>query len=89
MSHFHVTQFHTYAMFKIKKNSNILHTGTEFVSCRKCKGNETEVVEEYCWAMAQAAEKSCCGRSGSNMLEFVCVCVYIYIYIYIYIVDRM
>jgi hypothetical protein len=39
----------------------------------------------------QAAGGSCCGRSGSSVLEFgyqldrlvyVCVCVYIYIYIY-------
>jgi hypothetical protein len=28
------------------------------------------VAEEYCWAITQAAGRSCCGRSGSSMLEF-------------------
>jgi len=27
------------------------------------------VAEEYCWAITQAAGRSCCGRSGSNALE--------------------
>jgi len=27
------------------------------------------VAEEYCWAMTQAMGQSCCGSSGSGMLE--------------------
>ena len=30
--------------------------------------NETKVAEEYCWAITQAAGRSCCGRSGSSVL---------------------
>ena len=33
------------------------------------KGDKT-VAEEYCWAITQAAGRSCCGRSGSSVLEF-------------------
>jgi hypothetical protein len=36
----------------------------------KCK--ETKVAEEYCWAITQAAERYCCGRSGSSESEFGC-----------------
>jgi len=28
-----------------------------------------KVTEGYCWAITQAAERSCCGRSGSIVLE--------------------
>jgi hypothetical protein len=28
------------------------------------------VAEEYCWAITQAAGRSCCGRSGYRVLEF-------------------
>jgi hypothetical protein len=28
------------------------------------------VAEEYCWAITEAAGRSCCGRSHSRMLEF-------------------
>jgi len=34
------------------------------------KAHETKVVEEYHWAITQAAERFCCGRSGSAVLEF-------------------
>ena len=41
-----------------------------------------KVAEEYCWAITQAARPSCCGRSGSSVLNsgfqvnsLVCVCV--------------
>ena len=57
------------------------------------------MTEEYCWAITQAAGRSCCGRSGSSVLEFgfqldcsectkvynVCVCVCVFVYIYIYV----
>ena len=29
------------------------------------------LAEEYCWAITQAAGRSCCGRSGSSALESV------------------
>jgi hypothetical protein len=29
------------------------------------KGSETLLAEEYCWAITQAAGRSCNGRSGS------------------------
>ena len=86
LSIFTLPNFTPTQCLKIKiNNSNILHMGTEFVPCGECKGNETEVAEEYCWAIAQGAEKSCCGRSGAvcRSLNFkwtlwcvyVCVCV--------------
>jgi hypothetical protein len=28
------------------------------------------VAEEYCWAITQAAGRSCCGSAGSVVLEF-------------------
>ena len=28
------------------------------------------MAKEYCWAITQTARRSCCGRSGSNELEF-------------------
>jgi len=28
------------------------------------------MVEEYCWAITPAAGRTCCGRSGSGVLEF-------------------
>jgi len=28
------------------------------------------MTEEYCWAITQAVERSCCHRSGSRVLEF-------------------
>jgi hypothetical protein len=37
---------------------------------RGCRHSETKVAEEYCWAITQTARRSCCGRSGSNELEF-------------------
>ena len=42
--------------------------------------NETKLTEEYCWAITQAAGRSCCGRSGSITLEFG---------FFTYIVDHM
>jgi hypothetical protein len=32
-------------------------------------GNEGAMSEEYCWAITQAAGRSCCGQSGSGVLE--------------------
>ena len=30
-----------------------------------------EGAEEYCWAITQEAERSCCGRSSSSVTQFV------------------
>jgi hypothetical protein len=38
-------------------------------SLREWKRSETKVTEEYCWAITQAAGPSCCGRSGSSVLQ--------------------
>jgi len=48
------------------------------------------LAEEYCWAITQAAGRSCCGRSGSSVLEFgyqldSLVCTYIYSWPYSYV----
>jgi len=53
-------------------------------------------MEEYCWAITQVEERSCCGRSSSRVLEFgfllgsleyayIYICIYVCIYIYIHI----
>jgi hypothetical protein len=34
------------------------------------KYNETEVAEQYCWAITQASGWSCCGQSGCDVLKF-------------------
>ena len=34
------------------------------------KRNKTKVKEEYCSAITQAAGQSCCGPSGSSVVEF-------------------
>jgi hypothetical protein len=39
-------------------------------SLRVLKRNETEVEEEYCWAITRAAGRSYCGRSDSSILDF-------------------
>jgi hypothetical protein len=42
-----------------------------FKTCRifPC-GNEGAMSKEHCWAITQAAGRSCCGRSGPSVLEF-------------------
>jgi hypothetical protein len=32
--------------------------------------SETKLAGEYCWAITQAAGRSCCGQSGSTVLVF-------------------
>ena len=39
-------------------------------SFRQWKYNKTKVAEEYCWAITQTVGRSCCGRSGSGVLDF-------------------
>jgi hypothetical protein len=48
----------------LKGASNFLLAGV--------KAQETKVAEEYCWAITQAAGRSCCGLSSSSVLEFEC-----------------
>ena len=40
-----------------------------FFFLRKLRWN-ANVVEEYCWVITEAAGRSCCGRSGSSLLEW-------------------
>jgi hypothetical protein len=54
--------------FKNWKINNSLET-RQF-SSHDWKRSETKLVEEYCWAIIQAAGRSYCGRSGSRVLEF-------------------
>jgi len=35
------------------------------------KAQSRKVTEEYCWAITQEGERSCCKQSGSNVLYFV------------------
>jgi len=42
----------------------------EFFFLRKQKRNDLNVAEEYCWALTQAAGRSCCSRSGVRVLGF-------------------
>jgi len=35
-----------------------------------CKLNDAQLAKEYCWAITQVAGRSCCGRSGSGVLDF-------------------
>jgi hypothetical protein len=39
------------------------------MSLQELKRSEMKVAEEYSWAITQAARLSCCGRSGSSVLE--------------------
>ena len=60
-------------------------------SFRQGKSYETNVVEEYCWAITVATEQLCCSRSGSSVLEqpgfhlYALVCSYVVEHTYIYI----
>jgi hypothetical protein len=82
LSQYHVPQFQTYAILRIKKWNNIFDTRAEFFPCR----DETTMRRsfgEYCWAITQAAGRSCCNRSDSSVLVFgfrvvsvVCTCMY-------------
>ena len=77
-----VTKFHfaTLKMLKKKRSS--------YFRLREWNRNQTEVTEGYCWAITQAAGRSCCDRSGSRVcwsLNFNWTPLYVYIYIYIYI----
>jgi hypothetical protein len=45
--------------------------GAPKFSLHERKRSETKLMEQYCWAITQAAGRSCCGRSGSGALEFV------------------
>jgi hypothetical protein len=40
------------------------------LTLQEWKRNETKVAEEYCWAITQAAVKSCCSRLVASVLEF-------------------
>jgi hypothetical protein len=31
---------------------------------------DKNVAKQYCWVMTQVTKQSCCGQSGSNVLEF-------------------
>ena len=53
---------------------------------REWRHSETNVTEEYCWAMTQEAGRSCRGRSGSSVMEFGFELDSL---VYTYIVDRM
>jgi len=62
------------------------------ISLREPKRNETQVAEEYCCAITQAAGRSCCSRSGSSVFEcgftpnfFIHVYVWSYVCVYTYI----
>jgi len=39
-------------------------------SLRNCKLNEAKLAEEYCRAITHGAERSYCGLSGYNVLDF-------------------
>jgi hypothetical protein len=60
-------------------------------SFRQGKSYETNVVEEYCWAITVATERLCCSRLGSSVLEqpgfhlYALVCTYVVEHTYIYI----
>jgi hypothetical protein len=51
------------------KIKNIFYTPAKR-SLRELKRKQKKAVGEYCWAITQAAGRSSCGRSGSNVLGF-------------------
>ena len=56
----------------------------------ECKRNETNLAEEYCWAMTQAAGRSFCGRSGASVVGLgfkldSAIYVYIHTHVHTYI----
>ena len=71
---------------KVEKWNNTFETGQNFSLWRR-RRNDTKVAEEFCWAITQAAGRSCCSRSGSCVLEFgfqldSLVCTYIFDHTY-------
>ena len=50
-------------------NNSVTETRAEFFLAG-IKAQWRKSGEEYCWAVTQAAARTCCGRSGSRVLEF-------------------
>jgi len=63
---FKLCNFRRKKFFNAKRNLKI---AAKF-SFHERKRSETNLMEEYCWAIAKAEGQSCCGRSGSGVLEF-------------------
>ena len=53
---------------KKNRNNSSLQIAPNF-TVLEWKCNESNVAEEYCWTITQAAGRSCCGRSDSRVLE--------------------
>jgi hypothetical protein len=55
-------------------------------SLRESKFSQTDLTEEYCWAITQAAARSCCIRSDFSVLEFG---FKLHSLVHTYVVDHM
>ena len=56
------------------KELKLLQRSADF-SSREWEGSKTKVGKEYCWAITQAAGRSCGCRSGSRISgDFPCIC---------------
>jgi len=71
MRNFNLRSFRLTRFLNSKKENEIrifLEIVLDFPLLKK-KHNESNVAEEYCWAITQAIGWACCGRSGSRVLE--------------------
>jgi hypothetical protein len=67
---------------KTVKNSNIFDKRQFLLDGMTAPLDETNVAEEYCWAVKQAAARSCCRPSGSSasiLCVRVCVADHTYV----------
>jgi len=65
---FRITQHHSKLKCqKVKELEQYFQKKRQIFPCRIENYGETKVVED-CWALTQAAVRSCCGRSGSSVV---------------------
>jgi hypothetical protein len=64
-----VTRFQTCAINNKNEITAFFFKLVSQFSLQERKLSET-VAEEYCWAITEVGRRSCCGQSGSSMLEF-------------------
>jgi hypothetical protein len=79
---FRITQFRTCAILKSKKKKLKLNFSYAR-RLRVLKHSDRNEAEYYCWAMTQAAGRSCCGRSRCRVLPGR-LCVYLCSWMYAY-----
>ena len=70
VTQFQGAQFETNKILKLKNKELLIFLKDAEFYLAGSRSNETKVKKEYCWAITEAAGRSCCGVSSSSALEF-------------------